>query len=566
VTLTHEEIHAGCQVRRDQLDAMRRARPHIRLWTNKPDGSPGLILMGVAADTIAGEFPFKKNEMGSAGTLRLRLDHHLAKWLISIPDDPVAKKNVVITVDHYGGKVRWSGLLKFFKAIKKSGIWYLEITWVSDLQFLQFLLGAPNPLLPIPIFQFPRVLPIFGPTKFAISLMILLNLWRVQGGLWTGADDPFAAGGGGGLFDWSGWQVLIKASPIDLDDSSTWTLIATRMNRMDQIIENALDDAQLTMRYRRILTVDGEVPEVFGAETVANGALVLEVVDSSGYYSPDGTATGGGIFGGLSRTIQGFASGFVEDVQTFIGDAQSWPASYYDADYIGPGDPTRTWIVIRDSKYSSIETSEWTWGPATAVRAIVGGDNPLVDQMAALLIESVGALIGYFLLGGFSGLGSIISAVVMPFLVGTILAWLEWVNHARAHNLGWVHLIEVYGQGAESNAWSLAAVVALRGAFLATRSEAAHVMSFGSGGRFLPGLMFMPGDRIASTFEQATTTIRVDQCEEVTLSWDYGADQPHEYKVQVGLSKAAMSLAERQTRQLSFALATLSNIGVHLIT
>lgn len=563
---THAEIHAGAQARRDAIEAMRRARPLPRLWTNRADGEPGLQLMGIARDSIAGEFPWKKNQFGTTGTLRLRLDHHLAKWIISIPDDPDAKKNVVITVDTYNGKVRWSGLLKYFKAVKKNGLWYLDITFIDDLQYMQFMLGAPNPILPIPIFQWPRVLPIFGPAKWAISMMILLNLIRLEGNLWTLPDDPFAVGSWGGLFDWSSWQVLIKANPIDLDDSSVWTLIATRMNRMDQVIENALDDAQLTMRYRRIITIDGETSDVPGVPEVANGCLVLEVVDTSGYYSPDGTATGGGLVGGFIRTIQGFASGFVEDVQSFVGDAESWPASYYDADYLGPGDPTRTWIVIRDSKYSNVETSEWTWGPATAVRAIVGGDNPLVDQLVRLTIESIGALIGYFLLAGFSGLGSIVADVIMPFLVGTIFAWLEWQNHSRAHNLGWVHLWEVFGQGAENNAWSLGAIVALRGAFLATKSQASHVMSLGSGGRFLPGLMFMPGDRIGSTFEQATSTIRVDQVEDVTLSWDYGADKPHEFTAQIGRAEAAMTLAERQTRQLSFALSVLQNIGVHLIT
>jgi hypothetical protein len=196
----------------------------------------------------------------------------------------------------------------------------------------------------------------------------------------------------------------------------------------------------------------------------------------------------------------------------------------------------------------------------------VGGDNPLIDQLAQLTIESIGALIGYFLLAGFSGLGSIIADVVMPFLVGTIFAWLEWQNHSRAANLGWAHLWETFGQGAENNAWSLGAVVALRGAFLATASQASHVMTFGSGGRHLPGLMFMPGDRVGSTFEQATSTIRVDQVEEVTLAWDYGSDQPHEYKVQVGLAQAAMTLAERQSRQISFALSVLQNIGVHLLS
>lgn len=564
--LTHAEIHAGAQAKRDAMEAMRRARPLPRLWTNRADGAPGLQLMGIARDSIAGEFPWKKNQFGTTGTLRLRMDHHLAKWIISIPDDPDAKKNVVITVDTYGGKVRWSGLLKYFKAVKKNGLWYLDITFIDDLQYMQFMLGAPNPILPIPIFQFPRVLPIFGPAKWAISMMILLNLIRIEGNLWNLPDDPFSVGSWGGLFDWSSWQVLIKANPIDLDDSSVWTLIATRMNRMDQVIENALDDAQLTMRYRRIITIDGETSGVPGVPDVANGCLVLEVVDTSGYYSPDGTATGGGLVGGFARTVQGFASGFVEDVQTVVGDAESWPPSYFDADYLGPGDPTRTWIVIRDSKYSAIETSEWTWGPATAVRAIVGGDNPYVDQLARLTIESIGALIGYFLLAGFSGLGSIVADVVMPFLVGTIFAWLEWQNHSRAHNLGWVHLWEVLGQGADNNAWSLGAVVALRGAFLATKSQASHVMSMGSGGRWLPGLMFMPGDRIGSTFEQATSTIRVDQVEDVTLAWDYGSGKVHEFTAQIGRAEAAMTLAERQARQISFALSVISNIGTHLVS
>lgn len=564
--LSHAEIHERCQLRRDQITQMRLARPRPRLWTNRPDGSPGLMLMGECRDSIAGEFPWKRNEFGTSGTLRVRMDHHLAKQVINIPDNPEAKKNVVITVDHYGGAVRWSGIMKYFKAVRKGGLWYLDIVFIDDLQYLQFMLGAPNPLLPIPIFQFPRVLPIFGPARWAISMMILLNLIRLEGNLYTLPDDPFAAGSWGGLFDWSNWQVLIKAKPIDLDDSSVWTLVATRMNRMDQVIQNALDDAQQTMRYRRIITDDGETSDVPGVPVVANGALVLEVTDDSGYFSPDGTATGGGLAGGFERTVRQFVGGFVESVDVFVDDPHTWPPSYFDADYIGPGDPTRTWIVIRDSKYNAIETSEWTWGPATAVRAIVGGDNPLADNLARLTIESIGALIGYFLLAGFSGLGSITADVVMPFLVGTIFAWLEWQHHGRAHQLGWVHLFEVYGQGAENNAWSLGAVVALRGALLATKSQSAHVMSLGSGGRFLPGLMFMPGHRIGSTFEQATSTIRVDQVEEVNLSWDYEAGQAHEYRAQIGQAQAAMTLAERQNRAISFALATLSNIGVHLIS
>jgi hypothetical protein len=289
------------------------------------------------------------------------------------------------------------------------------------------------------------------------------------------------------------------------------------------------------------------------------------VDDYSAYYGAGGTATGGGIVGGFIHTIQGFASGFVEDTQTLTGDPSSFPSSYYQPGYLGPGDPGVPFVVIRDSKYSAIDSAELSWGPATAVGAIVGGDNPIADQLAQLLIESVGALIGYFFLGGFSGLGSIAATVIMPFLVGTILAWLQWTNNSRAHDLGWAHLWEVLGQSI-SNAWSFGAVVALRGAFLSTKSESAHTFGMGMGGRFMPGVHFVPGSRVGSVFWLVSDSILVDQVEEYTLSWDHSADKTHEYHVQVGLSKAAMTLAERQTRQLSKALATLNDIGVRIIT
>ncbi|WP_239003863.1 hypothetical protein [Nocardia panacis] len=492
------------------------------------------------------------------------MDHYLARWLVSIPNTAAAKKNVVITVDSMGGKVRWSGLLKNWKAVRDSqGLNYLDVTFVDDLQFLQFMLGPPNPLLPIPIFQFPRVLPLFGPSKWCISLLIWINLLRLEGNLWTPADDPFAPGSNG---DMSGWQVHVKAKAFDLDDSSLWTILATRMNRLDTVIADALDDAQLVLTYRRILTVDGETSPLPDVPNIANGALILEVIDKSGYWSQAGTGTGGGIAAGFARSVQSFLAGFVEDTQTLVTDNQATrPQQYYTPGYYGTV-PEYPWIVVRDSQWTTMQTSQLTWAPATAVRVIVGGDNPLVDNLARLTIESIGALIGYFLLGGFSGLGSIAADIVMPFLTGTIAAWLEWQNHSRASQLGWVHLFEVFATGAENNAWSLSAIAALRSGFLSTRSETAHQFSMGTGGQFMPGLHFGIGDRIGSTVAAVNDVIFVDQVEEMTLSWDYTAGKNHDWTVTVGTAKAAMSQVERSSRLLNKALQTLSNIGVHLIS
>ncbi|WP_280393379.1 hypothetical protein [Nocardia wallacei] len=550
---------------RDWYHSLRRTPPVVRLWHNKPDGTPGLALQGRVADTIAGKFPWKKNQ-SAGGMLRLRLDHHLARWLISIPEDPEARKNVVISVDHMGGAKRWSGLLKTWHVRTVNRVHYLEVLWNDDLQFLQFMLGPPNPALPIPIFQWPRVLPILGPAKWAISMMILINLIRINGHLWNLPPDPFDVDSWDDLFDWSDWQILIDANPFDLDDSSLWTILATRMNRLDTVFADALEDAQLTITYRRIFTVDGEESPVAGVPNIANGALVLKVVDNSGYYDPAGTGTGGGIGGGLARTAAQFLSGFVEDIRVSVGDDETiWPDQYYQPHFLGTV-PTRPPVIVRDGRYSQMESNDVNWSPATAGSVIVGGDNPLADSLARLAIESAAALVGYFLLAGFSGLGSIVADMVMPFLIGTILAWLQWTNNTRINNLGWVHLPEIFQQGAENNAWSLTAVGALRAGFEASKSVTGHQFEMRFGGEWLPGLDFDIGHRISSMASHVTDKFFTDQVEEMELSWDFQAGKFWGWSVTVGTNKAGMSQAERSARLINKALTTLQNIGVHLVS
>lgn len=573
VTLTLADIPDtwdNCDRIEERRDFLRRTPPRVRLLGNPLDGheDDGLVLIGEVKDSISGSFKWKRKvtEPGE-GQLILRIDHYIARYLMRLPDNAEAKKNTVLVVDHMGGRKRWSGLLKSWNIKTSNGIKMLVVTFIDDIQFLQYMLGAPNPILPIPVFQFPRVLPIFGPAKWAVSMMILLNLIRIEGNLWTLPDDPFDLGSWASSWDWSTWQVLIKAKAFDFDDSSTWSLCATRMQRMDQVIADAMEDGQLFMSYRRIMTIDGETPDVDGVETCRNGTLVLEVVDRSGYYSEDGTSTGGGILGGFTRTLVGFASGFVENIEnTFSDDESIQPAQYFQPNWTGTV-PSHPWVNVIDSPWSQIESSDLTWSPATATSVIVGGDNPMADALAELVIESVGSLLGYFLLGGFSGLGSIASSVIMPFLVGTIAAWLQWENHQRAQNLGWVHLWETFGSGAESNAWALSAIAALRAAFLATASKTSHVFTMNGSGRYLPGLDFEEGHRIGSTdTAMGNGLVFVDVVEEIELAWDWSSNQPHDYKVKVGDSNAALTLQERNARLLAKVWTTTTNIGIHLVS
>lgn len=554
---------------REQLEFMRKAKPMITFYRNKSNGDSGLEYYGRVAyqDSIKASFPFKKN-VSAQGVLELRFDHYIAEWLRSVPNNPEECKNIVVRVDFFGGKLRWSGILHHHATKMRDGIHYMELTFNDDLQFLQFLLGPPNPALPLPIFQWPRVLPILGPAKWACSILVLINLIRVEGNLWQLPDDPFDIDQWDDLVNWSDWQVHIKCNPLPLDDSSLWTVLGTRMNPIDSVVADALSDAQLTLRWRRVFTDEGESETglLFGIQP-ANGALVYEIVDDSGYYSPlTGTFLGGTIVDGLLRSVVQYAGGFIEDAGKLVIDDET----YYPDEYYGPGFlgtlAEAPWLVIRDNSWTPIETSELTWSPATAVRVVVGGDNPAADAVARLIIETTGNILGYFLLGGFSSAGTIAADFIMPYLVGTIAAWLEWKHYGRAKNLGWVHLWELYQQGAENNSWSLSAIAALRGGFLASKSETSHTVSLRGNSWIIPGVHFSVGSRIGSTCRGYDDIIFIAQCEEIIPSWDNSGDGPINFQIKVGENKSAMSTGERLARLVKKTRDIVQNIGVHLIS
>lgn len=577
-----DTISYNCETWRKELDDKARQKPYIRIWKNKDNGEPGLEYVGRIHydDTIRASFPFHKNE-SATGVLELRTDHYISKWIRDVVTSEELKKNIVISVDFYGGEMRWSGLLKSHSIkVTEEGLRYHELTFNDDMQFLQFLLCPPNPALPIPIFQFPRVFTLVGPAKWAISVMILLNLIRVEGNLWQLPDDPFVPQNwldGIPQFGWRNWQVHIKCSPFALDDSTMWVMLASRMNPVDAVISDALADAQLTLRYRRVFTDLGEHENgLLFVDEVANGALVFELVDDSGYRSPlAGTFLEGTIADGMVRSTATYVGGYIEDTVGMIANdnylyGAPTPEETKILDpYWGPGFlgtlAASPWLVIRDNSWTMIDTAELTWSPATAVSVVVGGNNPAADAVARLIIETVGNLLGYFLLGGFSSAGTIAADVIMPFLRGTIFAWLRWQHSLRAHELGWVHLWELFQQGGDQNAWSLSAIAALRGGFLASKSQTSHTMTLKGTRWIIPGVHFTVGSRIGSTIREYPNRIFVNQVEAIEATWDHAANSGLDFVIQVGSNTAAMSMGERQARAMQKAITTLNNIGVNLV-
>lgn len=555
-----------CKQNRATRRAIKGASPVIRLYQNNSVDDPGITFRGRfdVRDTDEYEFGQRKN-FSSQGHMTVRSSHYLSKWVATVPNTPNTCKNIIIIVDMYGGAWRWSGLLHHYELETRNGVDMLTLTFNDDLQFLQFMLAPPNPALPIPVFQFPRVWPMFGPSAWCISTLILLQIVRLEGHLWTLPDDPFNLSQWLSIIDFGSWQIHVKARGF-LDDSSLWTLLASRMNTLDSVISDALDDGQLVITYRRILTAEGESVTGLLDNDVANGALVLEVTDRSGFTLLGGTFFGGTAVAGLTRSVIQWTDGFTGDSLSQVSDNETlYPDEYWQTSWMGtlasaPG------ICIRDSHWNDLQ-SKVTHSPATVPSVIVGGDNPTADAIVQLIIEATGNLIGYFLLGGFDSLGDIAADVIMPFLVGTILAWDEWKNTARAQELGWVHLFEVYQSGAENNSWSLAALEVLRGGFTGTSAQTSHTMVIGPNTWVIPGLHCQIGDRIASSCAAlqrcGLDILFVNQVEEMTLQGR--GDGSFQFLMKCGQNKAAMSTGERLARLFKKALDTLNNIGVHLI-
>jgi hypothetical protein len=574
-----ESMAVTTEIRRCRK-ALQRAQTVIKLYKNNPDGSAGLIFVGRLNqfETTKHDFPQAGN-VSKAGQFEVRAQHYIAKFIASVPNNPNECKNIVIVVDKFGGAWRWSGLMHHWQLATRDGVDYLMASFNDDMQTIQYMLAPPNPLLPIGVFQFPRDWPQYGPSCWSIGVLIFLQIIRTQAedfffalisNATTLVTDPF------NFLLWtseqilllnpSNWQIHVKA-PEFFNDSSLWTFIASRMNTVDSVIAAALDDGQLALTYRRVFTAEGEQETDFLGQPVANGALILYIEDRSQFSLPAGSYFTGTAAAGLARSVLQWADGYVSDTLNAVADDESlYPDEYWQSGHLGTFAATPS-VVVRDSWWQDLQ-SVVTYSPATAVKVIVGGDNPTADAIAQLIIESVGNLLGYFLLGGFDSAGTIAADVIMPFIVGTIAAWVEWENVPRKNALGWVHLLETYQMGAENNAWSLAALAALRGGFTATSSQTNHTMVLDDSMWPIPGVHFRIKDRIASSSgalqRMGIDMLFVNQVEEMNLTGDENGMS--KFVVKCGKNDAAKTTGERAAQQLKFVLDKLQDLGVHLIS
>jgi hypothetical protein len=359
-------------------EADRRARlepPFVRIWTGDWD------LKGILNSEFVANFNWIENDAGT-GLTEIPLDDDLARWIWQVRSriDNGEKRHVYITVEKDGAQ--WSGRI-FDHSVEKreDGTRVLSVRWVHDFDLLRKYLVWCSPFLP-DFVQAPHVFFVPGPSIWSLKTCLFLNVMREQESLYELDDDPLDFGSVG----MSNWSVVVKPTTFldDLNAGTIWSVPNSRFKYWTDMSKDILEDAQLSIQVRRF--IEGEDEQPIAGETLRNGALVVDIVDKSGYYSD--TSNGGDPFTGLARTFAQFAEDFIDEVIEDVVDPAT-PASYKV-----PGqrltDKTCPYVVYLEGEETGIESGKFTATPNSAIQVVAGGHSmPFVNELISAAIQCV---------------------------------------------------------------------------------------------------------------------------------------------------------------------------------
>lgn len=535
----------GERQRQARQDA-RRARPLIRLW----DGDWNYI--ATVNGYLEATFQFRLNETGAA-SVTLPADSWVAKDVLAFHRKN--SRNIHVTMDKDG--TRWSGRMSAARIEKtNTGERLAVFEFLHDYEELKHILVWPNPALPAMV-QFPRAFTLVGPSIWVLKMTLLVNVWRLAGDLWALPDDPLDWRQWGNEFHSTNWPIHVKPNTPIISDSSPWTVISSRMKTWHDVAAPVLADSQLSVETRRYLA--GDEPPWEGAN-IRHGALVVDIVDKSGFWSAEGTATFGDVWKGMVRTVQKVTNHV--DTTHSVLDAPSDPPEYHWADFLSTT-PNAPYVIYRDGPLTGVETSNFTWEPQTAVQIVNGGHSTYgVNEAISTAVQ----LVGNMLAGIFSfalQVGSIADEFLKPLYEDTILAWTSLKSIQRAQQQGWSHYYEHFADGAD-RAYTINSIIALRQGFWETRERVSHKISVRDGAPWFIGQggqgHFFVGDRIGATVEGLQDgKVAVEQVTEATFSISRSS---MEWEITCGDMASQQSPLESVLSRVQRALGAVHDLGV----
>lgn len=509
----------------------------IRLW----DGN--WALQGYVSGEFSHSFKFLLNDAGEA-SISLPLDNPAAQLLMSPDGWPT--KSMYLTFDRDG--VRWSGRVINVKTVTEAtGDQQVEVSALHDYAKLKELLVWSNPFLPAEV-QFPKAWMLFGPSRWAVTATLFVNLLRKNNSLWMLPDDPLDLGQWFDL-DMSNWSMAVK--PVKFgDDSSLSSVVSSRFKYFHDCVKDVCADAELAITCRRYL--DGD-PQPIEGKTLRNGCLVFDVEDKSGWGKQ--TAFGGSLITGLARAYRRMGSDGLTEGVDYVPRVEQ-PDEYFRPGLRGSL-PEAPWVVLEHGDRTGVDASEYEYFPPGPSQFVTGGSSmPGVNEALKATIIGLGGVVGS--LFNQSQLGSVAEAVLEPLYSDVFAAFMAHKYHDRIREQGWDFPFEHWVDGSDK-AYTLSALTALRKAKHETREKHAVTVKMQSGAPYFVGSDFFIGDRVAvHALGMRKDMLFVEQVEELEFSSD---PDEHGWSVDVGktsFDSGLSYLAERFER----ATAGLKELGV----
>ncbi|MBW0270786.1 hypothetical protein ATM97_07135 [Nocardia sp. MH4] len=506
-----------------------------------------------------GDFEWKDNDTG-AGITELPWDHYLAQWMWD-EHGRIArgeKRQVHIVVECRNG-ARWSGRLDSVSPEKREdGSEVLVVEWLSDYETVKWYTVWSNAALPS-IFQFPRVFMLAGGARWCLLTALHLQVMREQQNWWNLPDDPLDPGSWVPA-DVSQWSVVVKPHSFldDLEDGILWSLLSSRFKNWHDIAKPILADAELSVVWRRYMPDLGDEQPIPGM-TLRPGALVIDIVDRSGFYN-QGTANGGTLWDGLTRTLAQFVGGFIDPVVEEVADIDE--PTYKIPGLISTA-KTTPYVVWLEGEETGIQSSKNKRWPSKGVQVVVGGQsmygvNEAISATVQLAFDLLSAALFIPALGGSA------DALLAPLYTGTVLAWMNVKSLARSTTDGWAGYFEYFQDGAD-RAFTIESLLVLRAGFWATRTKFGVEVNVADGSPWVIGDQGKGhcwlGDRVGfGLLGDRTGRIHVDRIKSIRLR--YSDSEPLSWVPVIGDTSDDKDPAVRAIEKLEGVFSALHDLGV----
>ncbi|MBM4644975.1 hypothetical protein GS464_21390 [Rhodococcus hoagii] len=298
-----------------------------------------------------------------------------------------------------------------------------------------------------------------------------LNLARAHGrpsGM--GWMDPLADGAA----DYREWPIVL--APLDYQTAASrgtvTGLVLSRFKTFHECAESMLNDADMTLRWRRYMPGDA-LP--WPGARISYGTLVIWFEDNSGGLSPN---TVGGFLDGIGQLVRIFVSAFVEGLgggslpidnseQSITG--RPVPPAYLQPGHLGT-DPQRPYVFY-DARSPGMVSQSANIKLARGHRLTGGGHSmPGVNELISAAVQAIGDAVAAIPLAPIPPLGGVADALLKPFYEDTIMAFMTVYLVARVQHLSHFSLYEMFIEGADQ-AYTLSSTLVLREAVRATETQ-----------------------------------------------------------------------------------------------